>query len=274
MQATNFQYDGMYLSDFGFIICDFSSNSGPNSVSGGSVITFDKVSRDYGRRFSLSSSKYEECIESTFDICKDPDKTMEKDMAVSDTEFRALVRWLNRRDFNDLYFMDDCGSGDANDICHYNASFNVEKLVVDGATYGLRLKMETDSPFGHGSERVHQYTSVRANTSVEIECASDEIGFIYPKIVVTCGAAGTLTLRNETNGSTCVVKGCASGETITFDGDTQQIYSSRAAHNVANDFSYSFISLQSGAQGSVNVLSSSLQCGITVSYKPIIKLTP
>lgn len=46
MYALDFEYDGQYLSDYGFIICDFNSSSGADIVSAGSMITFNTVSTE------------------------------------------------------------------------------------------------------------------------------------------------------------------------------------------------------------------------------------
>ena len=70
MYAIDFEYDGQYLSDYGFIVCNFDATSGINIADAGSKITFNKVSRNNGKSYSLTSAKYGECIQCTFDICK------------------------------------------------------------------------------------------------------------------------------------------------------------------------------------------------------------
>lgn len=50
MRAIDFEYDNQYLSDYGFIICDFNFSSGANEVDAGSTITFNKISRHSGKR--------------------------------------------------------------------------------------------------------------------------------------------------------------------------------------------------------------------------------
>lgn len=49
MRAIDFEYDNQYLSDYGFIICDFNFSSGANEVDAGSTITFNKISRHSGK---------------------------------------------------------------------------------------------------------------------------------------------------------------------------------------------------------------------------------
>ena len=49
MYASDFEYDGHYLSDFGFVVCDFDGASSYDVISAGSKITFNKVSRNRGK---------------------------------------------------------------------------------------------------------------------------------------------------------------------------------------------------------------------------------
>ena len=69
MKAYDFEYDGRFLHEFGMILCNFDS-SGINTVSNGSVITFNTVSVQNGSNYRLTSTEYEDCLESTFQICK------------------------------------------------------------------------------------------------------------------------------------------------------------------------------------------------------------
>ena len=52
MYACDFEYDGQYLSDYGFIICNFNGSSDFDVVSAGSKITFNTVSRHRGKKYS------------------------------------------------------------------------------------------------------------------------------------------------------------------------------------------------------------------------------
>ena len=91
MRAIDFNYDGKSLSSYNFIVCDFNFSEGANEVDAGSTLTFNKVSRNYGKTYSLSSTQYNECITTTFDICKNPDVYDFDDMEISDTECRTMM---------------------------------------------------------------------------------------------------------------------------------------------------------------------------------------
>ncbi len=53
MRTLDFWYDEQCLSDYNFVVCDFSAGSGISEVSAGSTITFVKVSRNGGAKHSL-----------------------------------------------------------------------------------------------------------------------------------------------------------------------------------------------------------------------------
>ena len=107
MYAIDFEYDGQYLSDYGFIICDFNSSYGIAEASAGSVITFNKIQRDNGRKYGLSSTQYSECVSATFDICKNDDIWERDQLEITNDEYRDLMRWLNRREFLSFQLVDD-----------------------------------------------------------------------------------------------------------------------------------------------------------------------
>jgi hypothetical protein len=50
MYATDFEYDGRYLSDYGFIICNFNAPSDADIVSAGSTLTFNTVALNKGNK--------------------------------------------------------------------------------------------------------------------------------------------------------------------------------------------------------------------------------
>ena len=107
MHACDFEYDGLYLSDFGFVICNFNGGSGVETISVGSKISFNTTSKFGGKKHSLTGTTYDECIETSFDICKDP--SIHDDLRITDTEYRDLIRWLNRRGFYTSVLCRNCG---------------------------------------------------------------------------------------------------------------------------------------------------------------------
>lgn len=272
MIATDFEYDNEFLSDHGFIVCDFNFSSGANEVSAGSVITFNKVSRMQGKIYSLSSTQYAECITATFDICKDPDVYDLADREISDSEYREIMRWMNRREFLKFSVVND--SDDEQDVRYYQASFNVSKIKIRERLYGLRLVMETDKPFGYGEEQTVTWTVSDSSTAKTLNDISDEIGVIYPTVIINCKGAGELSIVNQTENCTTVIKNCSVGEVITLYGDTQIITSTLNSHDICDDFNYEFFRIGNTINSRENQITVSLPCDITVKYTPIIKDAP
>ena len=268
MYALDFEYDGQWLSDYGFMICSFDSSSGVNTSDAGSKITFNKVSRDGGKKYGIAGTTYEDCLQATFDICKIPDRNI--DLKITGDEYRDLVRWLNRKEFKRLRIINTESFADS---CYFDASFSVSKIFVADILYGLRLEMETNRPFGYGSEIKIEINTNNPSANYIFDDLSDEIGETYPKVVITCKASGDLTLTNVTVGETMVIKNCSNGEIITLSGDTQIITTSVSSHNIANDFNFNFFKMANSFESRINKIQSSLACNIKIYYTPIIKET-
>lgn len=271
--AIDFEYDNRYLSDYRFVICDFDYSDGAKSVSAGSTITFNKVSRNKGKKYSLTSTQYDECITATFDICKNPDDFDAEDMEISDEEYRNIMRWLNRREFLKFQIIDN-GGDFSKSICYYNASFNLEKITIGEKLYGIRLSMESDRPFGFGEEQKVNLDFSNSNT-IKVLCdVSDEIGYTYPTVIITCLEGGDLSLCNLSENCTTLIKNCVSGEIVTLYGDTQIITTTQASHDISNDFNYEFFRIGNTINERNNKISASLPCNVVIKYTPIIKDTP
>lgn len=272
MYVLDFGYDGQYLSDYGFIVCQFDTSSGVVVANAGSKISFEKASRNRGMKYSLTGTRYNECITTTFDICKNPDIYDSANRQISIDEHRALMRWLNRREF--LKFQVLYEDGNNCETCYFNASFNIEKIIIAGKLYGLRLTMESDSPFAYGEEQTVTLDFEDVSVKKNLYNISDEIGSICPFVTIVCSKSGTLELRNESENCSTIIKGCLKGETITLDGDTQTISTTRTGHDICNDFDYTFFKIGNSIDDRNNLISVSIPCKVTIRYTPIIKGTP
>lgn len=270
MYALDFEYDGRYLSDFGFMICTLGNSSDYDVVSAGSEITFNKVSRHRGKIYSLAGTKYEQCVTATFHICKNTD--LNDNLHISKEEYRELMRWLNRNEFLPFRLFD--WAYDQQDTCYFNASFNVNKVVVNKELFVLELNMETDKPFGFDAERVITWNIKDPAKSYTFQDSSDEIGYIYPNLKITCNSGGDLQIRNESEDCTTVIKNCSSGEVITIDGHTHIITSSKKEHKLYDDFNFEYFRIGNTARNKSNKITVSLPCKFELRYAPIVKDTP
>lgn len=292
MCGTDFNFDGISLSSKGFIICEFEAPSGAQVRDNGSQIVFETVSSNNGTKNHLIHTKFEDCVAYDFDICKNPD--MFDDLEISEGEYRSLMRWLNVKDFKPFYFVDlgialfdssifESSAITSEDlqnalsVCYYNGSFNIESIKVGGVLYGLRLHLTTDSPFGFGGEISQEVSFLSLTTKQHIGVMSDDHGYIYPDMEITCKASGILTITNETVGKSMTIKGCTNGETITIHGDSFLIETSSLSHNICDDFDYNFLpidTLGSLTGGNTNTFSTTSPCTITFKYRPVIKKVP
>ena len=269
MYALDFEYDGQYLSDYGFIICSFGGSSGTDTASAGSTVTFNKVSRHSGKKYGLTSTQYDECIEATFCIGKDPSIYGKDNMQITNDEYRDLMRWLNRREF--LKFQLLGGDDYDGETCYYEASFNIGKIKIDEILCGMELTMITNKPFGYGQEQSITWNVSDTTKPYILSDISDEIGYTYPSMVIEINSNGNLSLHNEMENCTMVINNCKVGEIITIDGDTQIIKSSYDSHHIYDDFNFEFFRIGNTISSRSNKLTCSLQCKIEFKYSPIIK---
>ena len=100
MKAFNFEYDGLLLSDLGYVICSFG-DKGLETISNGSKISFNTTPILNGNQYLLTHTNYEECLEIPFAICKDSCSTKSGDVEpIKADEVSQIMRWLNRKSFH------------------------------------------------------------------------------------------------------------------------------------------------------------------------------
>ena len=264
MLAYDFEYDGLLLSDKGFVICHFDGNSGFNTISAGSQITFNKVKTLGGAKFEQTSSTYEECLTSTIQICKNTCETNESTITLD--EYRELMKWLNRKTFHKFKIIDDDYVG-----VYFEASFNISRIEMGGKLVGLELAMETNRPFALQEPRTITINNTESNGKKTVVDFSDEEGYCYPKTVITCKSDGDLTIYNALEARTVLIKGCISGEVITMDYPV--ISTSVESHKIQEQFNWNFLRLANNYKQKENDLTISIPCIIEMTYSPVIKVS-
>lgn len=270
MYALDFEYDKQNLSDFGFIICNFNDDQGATYADIGSNVTFITTPAYRGIKNYKTATKYDECLQATIHICKNPDET--NDMVISRDEYRDLARWLCREEFLPfrVLYADDFEC----ETCHFDASFSMRKIEVGEILYGLELTIKTNSPFGYGLEHHDHLIFNEENLKKKIIDRSDVIGQIYPNMTITCMAEGDLIIRNEryNDENPLEIKECINGEIITIEH--KQIRSSlREGHNLANNVNYRYIKIGNTYRERDNVISVNMPCIVDIRYNPTIYAT-
>lgn len=267
MRAFDFSYGDKNLSDFGFILCRFGGSQGLETVTDGCQITFNTVPVLGGTKHNLTSVTYEECLETTLQICKHSCKGGVQE--ITETEHREITRWLNRKNFLKLKIFDE-----AHIDLYYNAAINVSKIEIDGRLFGFELAVRTNTPFALKDVRTVNIKNLKVDGKHSINDISHEEGYIYPYTEITIGDIGsekeTLEITNEIESRKTIIKNCVSGEVITMDYPV--ISSSDSSHNIQNDFNWVFFRVANTYENSRNDLTISLPCTIKIKYSPIVKV--
>lgn len=263
MKAYDFEYDGDNLSNKGFIICKFGTQ-GIQTISNGSYITFNTVSTEHGQKHELTSVEYEECLGTTFQICKHPCIGDAEEVSVS--EIREIMRWLNRKEFRKFKLL----SPDYMDI-YWESTFNVSKIEIEGKVYGFELTVITNRPFALKETVEVNITNLQDNGKKVVSSLSDEIGYIYPKMKIVIDKSGDLEIHNGLENRTMRIANCVEGEIITIN--YPMIETSEISHKIQNDFNWNFFRLANTFVERRNELLISIPCTIKMTYNPIVKLS-
>lgn len=268
MYALDFEYAGQFLSDYGFIICDFNNPSGADVVSAGSKITFNTVQRNNGKIYSLVDTKYNECFQTSFSICKNPEEN--ESLWITNDEYRDLIRWLNRKEYLPMRIVPEEEDADSA-TCYYDASFSISRIEINKRLCGLELVMETNRPFGYGLEEIATLSINDINKEYLLVDISDEIGSVSPDMVITCNSPGDLCIHNSLTGSSMIITNCSLGEIVTVYGNEQIIESSDSMHKLYDCFNFEFLKIGNTYSCRENMISASIPCSIEIRYRPIIK---
>lgn len=262
MKASDFEFDNNSLSSFGFIICSFEGK-GLKTVTNGSTITFNTVSTMKGEKHELTSSEYGECLTTTFQICKHPCITDNKE--ISFDELREIMKWLNRKGFHKFKLLDD----DYMDI-FFEASFNVSKIEMSGKVYGLELEVFTNRPYALHEPISITIKNIQRNGTKNIYSQSDEEGYIYPEMEIIMDSDGDLEIYNSSENRTMRIANCKVGEVIKLNYPI--IESSLSTHKINNDFNWKFFRIANSFKNRINELTISLPCTIKMKYTPVVKV--
>ena len=266
MKALDFEYDGLFLSDFDFMVCTFGSK-GLETISNGSVISFNTTPMFNGNKNLLTHSKYEECLQTTFSICKNPCYTNSGDVEpITVEQEREIMRWLNRLTFHKFKI-----DQDGYEHIYFNGSFNVNRQMIDGELYGFELNFTSDAPFAYHEPITFEFSITENENTYLINDISDEIGFLYvDSMIITCKSDGKLTIHNSIENRTTTIDNCTNGEVITLTNPI--ITTSLLSHKIQNDFNFNFVRIANEYNNVKNLLTFSIPCDVELIYRPIQKV--
>lgn len=262
MEAYDFEYDGIKLSDMGYMICVIDTSL-DNAIPTGIEMTPNTISTFSGKKYELTSNTYNDTITSTFEICK----RCKKDWHMTVEEVRTIARWLNRINYHKLKFI-----GSEYSEFYYEAKFNITQIEKSGRILGLQLDMVTNKPYAT-HEPVKISFSPSKKSQYIIQDFSDEEGFLCPDVAIEVNEDCDLSiLVNHANNtlSDTKIKNCKAGEKISLIYPI--IQSSLESHSsVADDFNWDFPKLGNVYGDVKNKITISNACKISFVYSPIVK---
>ena len=258
--VQDFIFDGKALSDFGYIaVMENQEDTIP--VSAMQYETIKSALSDISHRVAYN---YENNYTSTLLIMKSSCEFDEDDLNMSNDDIAELTRWLARKQYKWFRYIDD----EDDDEIWYQVQFVINKEFVRDQVIGLQLTINCNAPYGFTRE----YSYSTADSTLTINPNTDEEGYIYPTMVITC-SGGTVTITNGHTGEITEIENCSADEIITISGaDIQQISSSDTSHDLSKDFNYRFprVAVLYGDKQNDFILEG--VANITASYRGIRKV--
>lgn len=275
MYITDFMFDDIWLSDFGYQVCSFGKAT-QSEISNGANIEFKTTSIRNGELSLLAKSIYPEVITATLQICKQ--------MCVNDynpimsvADISKLTAWLCQKQFcdlivNDPEFYDE--THPENTIFFTGSFAKVSRVEFGGNTIGLTLEFISNAPFAHKPPVETTLTFTEAGTQT-LSIVSDYVGDFYPSHmeITMPDEIEPETLELSTSISDMTIENCEANEIlyITYPIITS---SSRSQSNLASAFNYDFLKLYSGLGDSTdNAIHSSIPCEVRIEYNPVVNIS-
>lgn len=267
--VTDFIYDGVRLSTVGYDLVSFDGER-KGDIDTDSQYTYNHLSMMRGKYQPFIAPVYEDCLQMEFyiakSLCVDGGvQTGEGWYNISPSDMAYLKRWLVRPMPHKLTIPTTEYDG-----IFWNGTFLLEEHVLGDGRIGAHLTFECDAPYGY-KDLVTITGSLDANGSRSYNCTSDEIGWIYPNLIITPKSSGDLTITNSSDSRSMIIKNCVQDEVITISKN-MQISSSLSTHDVANDFNYIFYRINNSFGNVANTIVSNLSIDYTITYNPIAKV--
>lgn len=263
---VDFEYDGLLLSGFGYMICSFSGAGGFETVDNGSDIEFTTSPILHGNQWISAGTEYKECLSATFSICKTPCLSNEGEIEeITVDEVTRLSRWLCRKQYRKFKLIKD-----GYEQVYFEGSFSLDRIMFGEKIVGVELKLVTNRPFGLYEPIVKTLTFTKANQALIYRDISDEIGYINAETTITCNGSGDLVVYNSIEDRYTIVCNCIAGEVITMN--YPNISSSVSSHRIQDDFNFNFFRIANTWDNPTNKITTSIPCVIKFKYSPIRKV--
>ena len=273
MMATDFEFNGVKLTDVNWRIVSFGNND-DNEVAGGGEVTFNTSKAINGKRWNYVGRKYETQYSFSVQIMKFKCHGEIEDISPREQAF--IHSWLVRSDgYKWFRFMFD-GYEDV----YYNAQVALQWYKIGGKIIGATLTLTCDAEWGYSDI---QTADIETNNSFNLYNDSDDLGYIIPdEMEIGILSDGDLEISNNLESiysmgtySNMRINNCKSGENIIVSGITKQIYTNNATHEktIVDDYNYKPIRLINMDNMRRNIIAVS-GCNATVhlTYRTVRKV--
>lgn len=186
---------------------------------------------------------------------------------VSIEEYREMLRWLNRKGFHEFTIVQP-----GYEFIYYEGSFNCSPIEFGGRIYGMECTLITNRPYGLGTKEELNYQIEEKGQEFSIYDTSDELGHVYPDMIIECQSDGDLSIYNSIEDRTTLIKNCSVGEIISIFGESKIITTTIPSHTVYNDFNYKFFRIANTESERENRIRVSIPCKLRIVYIPTRKV--
>ena len=269
MYATDFKFDGRWLSSFGLSCISWDGD--PNASNTVSNIEFT-TGRPVGRfTWNHYSSQFSDPLSATIQVGHlDCSSGALKELTPD--ELSPIMRWLNRRDgYKEFQLAGQTGY----DELYFYVQMNVKPLGLRGHVYALELTVTTNRPFAV-QKCFQDFVIESANSSKDIDDISDDVGDTPILMQITSKGTGTLTITNNRLGAKeqTEIKDVVAGEIFSLDGVNLIITDSadRTDTPLSKRFNYRFPKLVNTYDDISNTLTFSLPCAVHLEWDSPVKV--
>ena len=262
MTESDFIFDGLKLSDFGYIIMHEGVVDDTSMVSDMSFTTIKGAKSDILRKVA---SPYEDTYHVDISIMKNP--CQDGDLDLTNDDISTMSKWLCRKEYKWFRWIDDIGQ----DEIWYEVQITAEKIRYGNSIIGLTLHVNANRPYGVTQPYTFEWVGGLSNTTVFVH--SDEEGYIYPDMTIKVKGGGTVVITNHYEERSTIIENCTNMETFTIKGgDMLQISTTTAKHDLSKDFNYKFFRLCNRYGDAENKITVSDNCNVSISYRGIRKV--
>lgn len=254
MIYARFIADKESSEEYGLICVSFDEVSGAEKVSGGCKTELITEKTPRSNTFNITSQEYSEPLSFTFQVINEDASDIEE------IEERMIKKWLCKRGKYIDFYIDD--------IRFYDKVFNVNihdpQIIKVNGVNGMEFTATCKYPYALSTPIVKLDNITTQNQQIKLYIDNDDDSYIYPDIVITANASGTLSITNNTelDNHVFTINNLTVGEVITIAGNTPDISSSISSHDVWVDFNKHWLRFVDG----YNMLTVSNLCTIKLTY--------